>query len=198
MQCWCEFGIGIWTPGPSPWLVAMRDTYCIILAIFLCVTGAEQRLFLVPTGAPASPSGEAGQLSGEFRRERAQRPGQQPVTGRNAVRRDICRPTTSPRRPPSSSCSREGRKPGFSHCYCVPDRFINLIRLILMTSQAGDYISSLAEEEEEEIQKCPRAEGGAEPAFKPRASTPKSTCLPWHQLVLAGPATYHPERLAYL
>lgn len=96
LQCWREFGVGIWTPGPSPWLVAMRDTYCIILAIFLCVTGAEQRLFLVPTGAPASPSGEAGQLLGEFRRERAQRPGQQ------------------------------------------PDRFINLIRLILMASQAGD------------------------------------------------------------
>lgn len=28
--------------------------------------------------------------------------------------------------PPLSSCSGGGRKPAFSHCHCVPDRFINL------------------------------------------------------------------------
>lgn len=35
-------------------------------------------------------------------------------------------------------------------------------------------------------------QGGAEPAFRPGASTPKSALLPGHQLVLAGPAPRSP------
>lgn len=38
-----------WTSEASM-VVAVRDTYCIMLAIFFFVAGAEQKLFLVQTG----------------------------------------------------------------------------------------------------------------------------------------------------
>lgn len=67
-----------------------------------------------------------------------------------------------------------------------------------MASQAGDYISSPAEEEEEEIQKCPRAGGGAEPAQASNLHSkvhvpsvaPASSCWPGHR--------YHLQCLVYL
>lgn len=41
LRPWHGFGAEIWKPRPSPWLVAVRDTYCIILVIFCGWSRAE-------------------------------------------------------------------------------------------------------------------------------------------------------------
>lgn len=90
------------------------------------MTGAKEGFSWFKQESGARPSGGAGQLSGQFRLEWAQCPARQPVRGRNAEKCDICLPATSPHYSSWSSCFGEGRKLAFSHCYCVPDRFINL------------------------------------------------------------------------
>lgn len=65
----------------------------------------------------------------------------------DTAKRDICWPATAPRRPPGPSCLGEGRKPAFSHCHCVPDRFVNQLGSS-SASHAGCRSSLTGEEEE--------------------------------------------------
>lgn len=44
------------------------------------------------------------------------------------------------------------------------------------------------EEDEEEIQQCPRAQGEVEPVLQPEVSIPAPMLFPWPRVVLAGPA----------
>lgn len=35
LQSWSGLGLEVWKPGLSPWPVAVRDAYCLVLSIFL-------------------------------------------------------------------------------------------------------------------------------------------------------------------
>lgn len=71
-----------WTSEASV-VVAVRDTYCIMLAIFLCGWNRAEAISWFRQESQARPSREAGQLSGEFRLGWAERLDRQPATGRN-------------------------------------------------------------------------------------------------------------------
>nr|XP_008521027.1 PREDICTED: uncharacterized protein LOC103552660 isoform X2 [Equus przewalskii] len=147
------------------------------------VTEQSRGFFLVQTGV----RGKAEQRSRAAVRRIQAGAGSGPRERGDTAKRDICWPATAPRRPPGPSCLGEGRKPAFSHCHCVPDRFVNQLGSS-SASHAGCRSSLTGEEEEGEEEEELQGEGQGQPSWASRApapftpeSCPRPACVPENQ-----------------
>lgn len=147
------------------------------------VTEQSRGFFLVQTGV----RGKAEQRSRAAVRRIQAGAGSGPRERGDTAKRDICWPATAPCRPPWPSCLGEGRKPAFSHCHCVPDRFVNQLGSS-SASHAGCRSSLTGEEEEGEEEEELQGEGQGQPRWASRApapftpeSCPRPACVPENQ-----------------